>query len=440
MPTGAPNGSLWLDTDATSTTVFEQCWRKAITSAGTTISGNDDYSLALAYTVGFEQVYLNGVLLVRAVDYTATDGTSVVLATATMVGDYVEIITTATFTAANTYTQAAANAAFPLNTSSFFAGKNKIINGDFGVWQRGTSAAVPANEFARLADRWHIFMGGTYSATQSQQTFAPGTAPVAGYEGQYFWRNTISSITGSLSFHRFGQKIENVQTLAGQTVTISFWAKAAANASWTPQLVQEFGSGGSSAVFTSGSAVSITTSWQRFTQTISVPSIAGKTIGTGSCLTFIIDMPTTGAQTNDVWGVQVEAGSVATAFQTASGSLQGELALCQRYYWRTGPFVGPSDFMIGFGTGAGATGTLATIQIKHPVTLRVPATSLDFSGLGVQDGTNSRIAATNVTLNERTTDVTNVVVTVASGITQYRPYFLHQFNNSTGYLGLSAEL
>jgi hypothetical protein len=59
----------------------------------------------LAYTVGFEDVYLNGVLLVRAVDYTATDGTSIVLVTSTLVGDYVEIITTATFLAANTYTQ-----------------------------------------------------------------------------------------------------------------------------------------------------------------------------------------------------------------------------------------------------------------------------------------------------------------------------------------------
>jgi hypothetical protein len=112
MPTGAVNGSLWLDTDATSTSIFEQYWRKAITTAGSTISGNDDYSLALAYTVGFESVFLNGVLLVRAVDYTATNGTSIVLATPTIVGDYVEIITTATFVAADTYTQAAANALF----------------------------------------------------------------------------------------------------------------------------------------------------------------------------------------------------------------------------------------------------------------------------------------------------------------------------------------
>jgi hypothetical protein len=112
MPTSAPNGSIWLDTDATSTTIFEQYWRKAVVTAGTTISGVDDFSLTLAYTVGYEQVFLNGVLLVRGVDYTATDCTSVVLTTTTAVGEYVEIITTATFTAANTYTQAQADALF----------------------------------------------------------------------------------------------------------------------------------------------------------------------------------------------------------------------------------------------------------------------------------------------------------------------------------------
>jgi hypothetical protein len=148
MPTTTINGSLWLDTDATSTTVFEQCWRKAVVTAGATISGVDDYSLTLAYTVGFEQVYLNGVLLVRAVDYTATDGTSVVLTTATTVGDYVEIITTSTFVAANTYTQAAANAAF-ISKSTVTAKGDLIVATASGVI---TNQAVGSNNQVLTAD------------------------------------------------------------------------------------------------------------------------------------------------------------------------------------------------------------------------------------------------------------------------------------------------
>jgi hypothetical protein len=284
------------------------------------------------------------------------------------------------------------------------AGKNKILNGDFSVWQRGTSAAIPDGTFARLADRFHIYMSGTYSATQSQQTFTPGTAPVSGYEGQYFWRNTISSITGSLSLNRFGQKIEDVRTLAGQTVTVSFWAKAGANASWTPQLVQEFGTGGSTTVFASGSAVSVTTSWQRFSQTISVPSVSGKTIGAGNCLTFIIDMPQTGAQTNDIWGVQVEAGSTVTAFQTATGNPASELAACQRYY----QVATRND---GWGTG----GCISTSQANAPIyffnemrtapTIVLPATGTGTNQItfltssGTFPGTIGTISAAVITKN-----------------------------------------
>jgi hypothetical protein len=332
MPTTTTNGSLWLDTDATSTTIFEQCWRKAVVTAGTTISGVDDYSLTLAYTVGFEQVYLNGVLLVRAVDYTATDGTSVVLTATTTVGDYVEIITTATFTAANTYTQAAANAAFYPVTTTQIAGKNKIINGDFGVWQRGTSFSSPANG-SFTADRYDILFDGTATRTISQQTFTPGTAPVAGYEGSFFFRFAQTTTGTASTYTGINQRIENVRTLAGQTATVSFWAKADATRTLTPNIQQNFGSGGSATVTVGGlTAISLTTSWVRYTQTISIPSISGKTIGTSSYLQLYLGLTPATVQTVDIWGVQLEAGSVATAFTTASGgSPQAELAMCQRY-------------------------------------------------------------------------------------------------------------
>jgi hypothetical protein len=320
------------------------------------------------------------------------------------------------------------------------AGKNKIINGDFGVWQRGTSAAIPNATFARLADRFHIFMNGTFSATQSQETFTPGTAPVSGYEGQYFWRNTISSIT-SISLNRFGQKIEDVRTFAGQTVTVSFWAKAGANASWTPQLVQEFGSGGSAAVFASGSAVSVTTSWQRFTQTISVPSISGKTIGAGSCLTFIIDMPLSGAQTNDVWGVQVEVGSVATPFQTASGgSIQGELAMCQRYYQRiTGNTNNPLAY------GANSTTSVHRSYIYFPVEMRTAPTALEQSGTASDYAINQfSVGVTTCTALITFFESSNKSILVsntlaAATLTTFQPGGIRA--NATGaYLGWSAEL
>ena len=67
----------------------------------------------------------------------------------------------------------------------------------------------------------------------------------------------------SATFADLIQKVEDVRTFAGQTVTISFWAKAASSLTLTPTLSQEFGSGGSGAVDTAGTAASVTTSWMK---------------------------------------------------------------------------------------------------------------------------------------------------------------------------------
>ena len=64
----------------------------------------------------------------------------------------------------------------------FAAGKNKVMNGDFSIWQRGTSFSDVAGGPA-IADRWTVYApGGSPAASVSRQTFTPGTAPVAGYE------------------------------------------------------------------------------------------------------------------------------------------------------------------------------------------------------------------------------------------------------------------
>jgi hypothetical protein len=63
------------------------------TSGATSISGVDNNGATLAYTAGTEQVYLNGVLLVRTDDYTATNGTSITGLAALTTNDIVEVIT-----------------------------------------------------------------------------------------------------------------------------------------------------------------------------------------------------------------------------------------------------------------------------------------------------------------------------------------------------------
>jgi hypothetical protein len=322
---------------------------------------------------------------------------------------------------------------------NYAAGKNTLINGDYGVWQRGTSITIPNGAWTFAADRWQAYM--TYSAgscTVSRQTFTPGTAPVAGYEGQYFLRVTAPT-TGTSSLN-FRQLIENVQTFAGQTMTVSFWAKASASTSMAGTIRQNFGSGGSASVDTYWSNFTITTSWQRFTQTFTVPSISGKTIGTGSALEIYPygNNNFTAGATIDFWGFQAEAGSVATAFQTATGTIQGELAACQRYYFRT-TTGGTATAPLGYSFGYAATATQAILQF--PVTMRTnPSSTTEYSGIQVQDISSGTFSTpTAIAYNGLTPNGVQLLLTGMSGLTAYRQYTVLT-TTSAGYLGFNGEL
>jgi ribosomal protein L27 len=244
------------------------------------------------------------------------------------------------------------------------AGKNKIINGDFNIWQRGTSF-TPMSNAAYGPDRWQFGLSGDV-ANVSRQAFTPNDIVSIGYgDAQYFMRMEVVSSNGSA---RMEQKIEDVRTLANQSVTVSLWAKANTTTSLDLLFLQNFGSGGSSQITLVSQAVTLTTSWQRFSKTFTIPSVSGKTIGTGSYLALALRETT--ASTNvtfDIWGVQVEAGSTATAFQTATGTIQGELAACQRYYCELGNNL----------SGSAENSTTAQFIAPYPIIMRAtPSISL----------------------------------------------------------------
>jgi len=220
--------------------------------------------------------------------------------------------------------------------------RNKIINGNFDIWQRGTSQT--SNDYGSV-DRWRLGNVGS-SKTASQQSFTLGQTEVPG-NPKYYLRHVVTSANGSgnlvVAFHR----IEGVGTLAGKTATLSFWAKADSNKNIATEAEQTFGTGGSpsSSVNSIGvTTYSLTPSWQKFTTTISIPSISGKTIGTDGNDYFQIIFwfeagSTYNSRTNslgnqsgtfDIAQVQLEEGTVATPFEHRPIGV--ELGLCQRYY------------------------------------------------------------------------------------------------------------
>lgn len=118
-PTSPTVGQLWIESDVDVNTYNAQIitrWSKTLTGTESSFSGLSS-GILLQYTVGYEQVYLNGVLLLRGTDYTATDGLTVVLTSAAASGDVIEILCLNNFTSVDTYTQSQIDTALALKAN-----------------------------------------------------------------------------------------------------------------------------------------------------------------------------------------------------------------------------------------------------------------------------------------------------------------------------------
>ena len=313
----------------------------------------------------------------------------------------------------------------------FNTGKNKIINGDFGIWQRGTSFSNIFGVYT--ADRYisGYGSGGTQSIAQQDVTGAAGLPNFIRYAMRY---STTSAATNQ---YNVTQRIEDVQTLAGQTVTFSFYARRVSGTGTTLRLnaYQIFGTGGST--FTqpvNDLDFTVTNSdFQRFSHTFTMPAMTGKTIGTSSYLDFRIAYPTA-VSVYDVTGWQLEASSVATPFTTATGTLQGELAACQRYYWRN---TLPVNTAIGYALGRSST--QCDYILNHPVTMRTQPTAVDFGGsIVVTDPNVANITITSASFVHASYYTAFVKLNAASGLTQGKMYIIEPSANF--YIGFSGEL
>jgi hypothetical protein len=223
--------------------------------------------------------------------------------------------------------------------------ENRIINGAFDFWQRGTSSTSAGF----LADRWNNGVGGG-TVTTARQAFALGDT-LGSSNPTYFFRQTVSGQSTSSHFANVFQPIEGVRSYAGQTITVLGWSRrSSGSGNMAVELVQIFGTGGSpsSTVFVSPQTVTLTSSWQPFALTFSVPSIAGKALGsngndvlglgfwTSAGSTYNARTNSLGLQTIgvDLWGVHIKVGTHTTAATDLykQPELGPELARCQRYY------------------------------------------------------------------------------------------------------------
>lgn len=207
--------------------------------------------------------------------------------------------------------------------SPFLAGKNKLINGAFDFWQRGTS--FTANGYT--ADRWYAAVTGTTTIAQ-ETTVIPDDS-----------RYALKWTTGaSASFATMYQGLEysDVKALWGKTITFSLFVRAQASYSGNASLRIQTGTVADSL---------LTGTWTNVATTVFTPSTSDYVRVSVSCT-----VPTStngirvalGVGSSQASGTglylakaQLEVGDVVTPFTTATGTLAGELAACQRYYEKT---------------------------------------------------------------------------------------------------------
>ena len=320
--------------------------------------------------------------------------------------------------------------------------KNLLINGDFSVWQRGTAAVTVNNTF--YADRWlQQFSGPTFSTTQGTHTVGQTAVP---NNPAFYISTVVGASAGSGDSGLLIHRVEDVASTAGETVTLSFYAKASSALDLSYEGAQNFGSGGSATLNSQNiQKFSLTTSWAKYTHTFTKPSISGKTVGAGSYLTnifwltagssFSARTDTLGNQagTFDISNVQLEVGDAATDFEYVMPATQ--LARCQRYYWRNFPAASARRIA----NGLVGNSTTAFMLLPFPTELRSAAT-LSFSLLADWTLTDRGAAITVTSMATNATKSEMLITTgVSSGLTAGRVAQLRSANVSA-WIAADAEL
>lgn len=256
---------------------------------------------------------------------------------------------------------------------------NYLLNSDFSINQRGFTSTTTSAAYG--FDRW-LLVTNTGTTTYSTQSFGTSPTLAAGVEATNFARLAISGQSGAEAYSILRQNIENVKLLAGKTVTVSFWAKAASGTPYVAATFEQYN--GSTFTRFTGKKVTISTSWARYSMTFTIPSVSGQTVGADNITKTAFELwcsagtifndatASMGVQNNtfDFWGVQVEAGSTATSFRRNAPSIQAELAACQRYYWKWTGTNSQGLTNINFWTTNDGVGA-----IHMPATMRIPPTA-----------------------------------------------------------------
>ena len=318
-----------------------------------------------------------------------------------------------------------------LNIGQIGGTRNKIINGGMVIDQRNAGAAVTINSgasFTYSIDRWYGY-GQTSDGvfTLQQDTSVPS--------GQGFTKSLKATVTtadasiGATQLYQLGQRIEGYNvadlglgTAGAASITLSFWVRSSLTGTFGGALQN----GGQNRSYPFSYTISSADTWEKKTITLlgdtsgtwlttngtGVEVIWGLGIGStylgtagswsGSFLAGVTGQTqviATNGATFYITGVQLEAGDVSTPFEHRSYGQ--ELALCQRYFFKTyAQNAAPGTANAGGMVGRYIDGTqsYASLDCRFPVSMRAAPTVTLYapangqSGVIQTDGPNYRSA------------------------------------------------
>jgi hypothetical protein len=342
--------------------------------------------------------------------------------------------------------------------------RNKVMNGGMVIDQRNSGSAINPVTAGYNIDRWTYYQSqtGKFSFQQNQGSVTPPTGFVK-YAG--FTSLSAYSITATDQF-LYSHLIEgnNVADLAWGTanakpVVVSFWVRSSLTGTFGGVIQNS----AQNRVFPFSYAISSANTWEYKTVYVSGDTTGTWLTDTGVGLRLIFSLGTgstysaaagtwtstqfvssvtgavsvagTNGATWQITGVQLEQNYQPTPFEQRPIGI--ELALCQRYYWRS-----KANSVYGqVATGSFTSTTNAAIVVQPSVPLRTgPNTSgVEYSNMAAGNNYNAPYAITAVAINHSSTTAWGFDCTI-TGATQHTPAFLQANNNSAGYIAVSVEL
>ena len=328
---------------------------------------------------------------------------------------------------------------------------NSIINGDFNIWQRGTSFVAIANG-TYTADRFSYHKVGDMVHTVSRDTDVP-TQAESGHKSSYSLKVDCTTVDSSIAdgdYCSISHKLEgySMQAIMGNWATISFWVKATKTGIYCFAMRNSAGD----KTWISEYTVSVSDTWEKKTITVNFSDSSGTwlyTNGVGLICTWALATGSTFQSTADSWlatndwatsnqvnacdntannfllsQVKMEEGETATPYR--SRLFSEELALCQRYFQK----AIDDDMFAGYAYST----TQAFITIPFKVTLRAEPSTTFVVPTDIKVWYNSaQGTCTSASVNLTSVESVNVIVVCSAA-----PFT--QGDGVLGFINGSAEI